>query len=177
MQIAVTHPLPVQNGGHSAKKRVGAACACCVIIHIAGLQAALEKSCAGLCRSALSLAAIQPQAGLADAQQALASAAAVLASAAAQAAVDEVVHAAVQAAAQPFAEGFAESSGSQPQPSETLAQLAARLGADTDLQAGLLRSEVRVLQQVQFLDQSFRSISTGLAAALSSQPAAALSIC
>ena len=119
---------------------------------VAGLQAALKKSCAGLCRSALSLAAIQLQAGLADAQQALASAAAVLASAAAQAALDEVVHAAVQAAAQSYAEGSTESSCSQPQPSETIAQLAVKLGADADLQAGLLQSEIRVLRQVQCLD-------------------------
>ena len=137
----------------------------------------MEKSCAELCRSALSLAAIQLQAGLAQAQKALASAAAVLASAGAQAAADEVVHAAMQAAAQSHAEGSAESSCSQPQSSETTAQLAARLGAGTDLQARLLQSEIRVLQQVQFLDQFFRPLSTGLAASPSRQSAAALSVC
>ena len=120
------------------------------------------------------MAAIQLQAGLADAQQALASAAAVLASAAAQAAVDEVVHAAVQAAVQSHAEGSAESGGSQPQTSATVAQLAASRGADADLQAGLLQSEIRATQQVQFLDQSL-SLSRGLAASVSRQIAAALS--
>ena len=120
---------------------------------------------------------MQLQAGLADAQQTLASAAAVLASALAQAAVDEVVHAAVHAAAQSYAEGYAESSCSQPQPSETIAQLAARLGADADLQAGLLQSEIRVIQQVQFLGQSCGFLSTSLAESLSRQCAAALSIC
>ena len=75
-----------------------------------------------------------------------------LASAAAQAALDEVVHAAVQSAAQSYAEGFTESSCSQSKPSETIAQLAVTLGADADLQAGLLQSEIRVLRQVQCLD-------------------------